>query len=675
MKAIITDKQSVAKDIARILNVNEKRDGYLFSDTYYITWTLGHLVSFALPSDYGYSRLVPTELPILPDPLTLFIRKKQTEKGYITDNVAYKQLKIIEKIINQSDSIIVATDSSAEGELIFRNVYDFLNCKTPFKRLWTNSMTDDAILRELNNLKSGMYYNNLYKAADCRAKADWLIGTNASQAFCFVCGMGNNSLGRVETPTLSMICSRYLENKHLNPESYWQLKVSVERDDLIYHFTSAKDIRSKNEAAKTYSALKECKTVTILNTEKVNIEEQPPLLFDLTELQKQANNFFNFSSEYTLEIAQRLYDKKFITYPQTSCCYIPDEVFKEVPNLLGIIDQMKDFSESMPLNYQNNRSVNNEKATSHHAIIITDIVPEYLSKDERLIYNMIITRMVEAFSSVCKKEKKTINARVGKLLFCCHRTVITDKGWRQVTNNSLEDGADSTQLPDFKDEENYSIKSYNLVEVKVKPQPLFTESTLLGAMETAGIGTALTRASIIGNLFRKEYIELSGNYLLPTQKGLYIYQSVKDMKIANVELAGIFEKQLKDIERGKLGTDTFMKSIHAFADDICKEILSIRFDVPGIIKCPKCGGQIKVSRKVVHCMNEHCNFLIFRKFLNKELSEQHIEQLLSSGKTKLIKGFKGKKNKKFDAHITFDEDFNSVLMLPDSQKGKKKGEN
>ncbi len=686
MIAIITEKPSVGKDIARVLNIDRKGDGYMFNEEYCVTWALGHLVSLALPVDYGAARISVSDIPLIPEPFRLVVRRKKAEKGYITDSQASRQLKIIESVLKKCDSIIVATDAGREGELIFRYIYSYLDCKLPFQRLWINSLTDEAIIKGFRSLKAGGEYDKLFYSSDCRAKADWLIGINASQSLCIVCGMGNNSIGRVQTPTLAMICSRYLENKSFLPKDYWQIKMSIEKEGVVIHFSSRGDFTNVQSAQKRFEELKKIKQARITKVIKKEVKEQPPLLYDLTELQKDASNIYDFSSERTLEIAQKLYENKLISYPRTSSRYIPDDVFSEIPALITNCKKYKSFSGLELFSTLNDRSVNNKKITDHHALLPTMVIPEILSNEEKAIYSLIVYRMFEAFSPLCLKEVTNVEADADGLTFVSTGTRIIRKGWRVIQNKPEENENDNQLMPDFSEEEILNIGGYNMVGKKTKPKPFYTEATLLTAMENCGkelengrqreimkelgIGTAATRASIISVLFKRNYIQRSGKSIIPTDKGLFIYEAVKDMKVADVELTGGWEKDLKDIENGLMLPETFMNSIGIFTSQACHEILKLRINLPGVLKCPKCNQNITINKKVARCMNDKCRFIIFRTFLNKELTEQHIQQLISSGKTKLIKGFRGRKDSQFDAHVAFDDEYNTILVFPESTRNK-----
>lgn len=696
MIAILAEKPSVGKDIARVLKVAESGQGYLYGNGYIITWALGHLVSLALPTDYGPARLTASDLPIVPDPFRLVVRRKKTAKGTSTDSAAYKQLKVIRQVFDQCQSIIVATDAGREGELIFRYIYTYLECRKPFQRLWINSLTDGAILAGFSALQDGSRYDNLYRAADCRAKADWLIGINASQALCLTSGMGNNSLGRVQTPTLAMVCSRYLERRDFKPTDYWQLKITLKRGEHCLHFSAPDNIADHGLAEAGYARLKTYSEATIARVERKAVKEPPPLLYDLTALQKDASIHHDLSAERTLELAQRLYEKKLISYPRTGSRYIPQDVLSEIPSLLEKIGRLKAFSPCAKLTKLSYRSVNDGKVTDHHALITTGIPPENLQEEERWVYHLIAGRMLEAFSPECRKETLFVEATCGGQPFLARGSRILSPGWRGVYNRprEKEEGEEENAegLAAFRAEEAVPVSGYNLVKKKTLPKPLHTEATLLTAMENAGrelidqgqraalkeigIGTPATRASIIGTLFARDYIERSGKSLQPTQKGLYVYRAVKSMRIANVELTGSCEKSLADIEQGVQPAETFDRAIEVYTRQVTSELLSLRMagNMPGTLACPKCKeGRVGMYEKVARCSNQACRLIVFRRILNKELTDKQLEQLFTSGFTQLIKGFKGKKGNLFDACISFDKGFSTTFSFPDGGKSGEGG--
>lgn len=329
MKTIIAEKPSVAKEIAHIVGADKREEGYMQGNGYFVTWAFGHLVQPAMPETYGMKGFHVENLPVIPDPFILVPRQVKTENGYKPDAGVLAQIKIIGKLFDSSERIIVATDAGREGELIFRYLYAYLGCRKPFDRLWISSLTDTAIREGLLNLKDGKEYDNLYHAAKARSEADWLVGINGTQALTIAAGRGTYSVGRVQTPTLGMVCERYWEHKRFEPKPFWQVHFGVVDADSgnILKFTSANRWTDKATATDIYNKVKDTGSAIITKVATKRKVEKAPLLYDLTTLQKEANSQHGFTAEHTLSIAQKLYEAKFITYPRTSSRYISDDVF------------------------------------------------------------------------------------------------------------------------------------------------------------------------------------------------------------------------------------------------------------------------------------------------------------------------------------------------------------
>ncbi|EXZ71502.1 DNA topoisomerase [Bacteroides fragilis] len=698
MKAIIAEKMSVGLDIARVVGAADRKDGYCTGNGYMVTWAMGHLVSLAMPGAYGYAKTSAEDLPILPDPFRLVPRQVRTDKGMVTDIAAARQLKVIDSVFAQCDSIIVATDCAREGELIFRWIYSYLGYTKPFKRLWISSLTDEAIREGMANLREGSGYDSLYAAADCRAKADWLVGLNASRALATASGSANSSIGRVQTPTLAMVCARFKENWRFVSTPYWQLHLTLKRQDAHRMFIHTEEFKDKDAAETAYRKITSGSLATITKAERKRTFQQAPLLYDLTTLQKDCNVHYDLTAEKTLSIAQSLYEKKLVSYPRTGSRHIPGDVMPHIPSLLEKVAAMPEFREygdSFDLSNLNTRCVDDTKVTDHHALVITGIAPEGLSEAESTVYSMIAGRMLEAFSPPCEKELLVMECACEGMTFRSRSSSIVRPGWRGVFAGKEDREKDGLErdggTAEFAGGETVPVTGHGLAQKKTLPKPLYTEATLLAAMETcgkditdeqakeavkdSGIGTPATRAAIITTLIKRDYITRSGKSIVPTEKGMYLYEAVKDMRVADVELTGSWEKALSQIEGHTLGTETFMQSIRDYTRKATGEIL--RLDFPATrekaFTCPKCKtGKIILRSKTAKCDQEGCGLLVFRRILNKELADTHMEQLFSSGITKIIKGFKGKKGVPFDAAVTFDAEYNPVFSFPKAGNGKRK---
>ncbi len=694
MIALIAEKPSVAKDIARIIGATGRNDGYLSGNGYMVTWAFGHLIQLAMPEAYGVANFRKESLPILPTDFQLIPRQVKAEKGYKADPGVLKQLKVIKEVFDQCDRIIVATDAGREGELIFRYIFHYLNCRKPFVRLWISSLTDKAIREGLDNLQPGGRYDNLYLSAKSRSEADWLIGINATQALSVAAGQGVFSLGRVQTPTLVMICSRYLENKNFVPAKFWQLKAHTASGEISFPAQSTAKWEQQPEAIAALQRVKDAGQLVVKSVERKEASQEPPLLYDLTTLQKEANTKLNFSADKTLSIAQSLYEKKVMSYPRTGSRYISEDVFDEMPERVALLGQYPRFAGyAAGLNGAtlNRRSVNDSKVTDHHALIITENLPGELSKDERAVYELVAGRMLEAFSGRCVKDVTTAVLSAGDTDFMVKGAVMKVAGWRAVFSEQDTEDEDNATLPPLQEGQCLPLSAVDLLEKQTKPKPLHTESSLLAAMENAGkeledaelkarlkdagIGTPATRAAIIETLFVRQYIVREKKNLVPTDKGLAVYKIVKDKKIADVEMTGMWENALAKIEAGGMDADTFRKSIEVYAAQITAELLSVQLSIANdeTCPCPKCNsGRILFYPKVAKCSNVDCTLTIFRNKCDKQLSDKQIIELVTKRKTGLIKGFKGKNGKAFDASLVLDEQFNVGFSFPKKKEKPKK---
>lgn len=703
MKVIIAEKPSVAREIARVVRATNRKEGYIEGSNYTVTWALGHLITAAMPEAYGFKGFHKENLPILPPVFTLIPRQVKSGKGYKADPSVVAQLKVIEKFFKAAESIIVATDAGREGELIFRFIYEYLGIAKPFERLWISSLTDKAIREGLSNLKSGAEYDNLYYAARARSEADWLVGINATQAVSIAAGYGTYSLGRVQTPTLCMVCSRFWENKKFTPQPFWQLSLSVKDDDENFRFSNPERCFNKEEATTLYEKIKAASHITIETIVRKEAKQEPPLLYDLTTLQKEANSRYRYSAEQTLTLAQKLYERGYITYPRTGSRYISEDVFEEIPALIAFLHDHPVWGiHTRNLSVLNARSVNGKKVTDHHALLITGKKPIDVFGEEAVIYNMIAGRMLEAFSPRCEKDVTTVTALCEGVKFTLKGEIIRQKGWRSILKN--EKGKDKEQLeaeeresrengegvliPEWNEGIQLAISACSLAQGTTKPKPLHTESSLLAAMETAGkeledeelraglkdcgIGTPATRAAIIETLFAREYMVRKEKSLVPTEKGLVLYSIVKEMKIGNAEMTGQWEADLAKIERGEMKEKDFRKDIESYATQITDELLSSKILFPqrrSDILCPKCGkGSLVFYPRCAKCSDADCGWTLFRTVAGKSLTDEQLTRLAVNGETDIIKGFTSKAGKRFEASLSLDGDFKTVFVFPERKK-------
>ena len=711
MKTIIAEKPSVAKEIAHIVGADKREEGYMQGNGYYVTWAFGHLVQPAMPETYGMKGFHAENLPVIPDPFVLVPRQVKTENGYKADAGVLAQIKIIGKLFDSSERIIVATDAGREGELIFRYLYAYIGCRKPFDRLWISSLTDTAIREGLLNLRDGKEYDNLYHAAKARSEADWLVGINGTQALTIAAGRGTYSVGRVQTPTLGMVCERYWEHKRFESKPFWQVHFGVVDADSgnILKFTSANRWTDKATATDIYNKVKETGSVIITKVATKRKVEKAPLLYDLTTLQKEANSQHGFTAEHTLSIVQKLYEAKFITYPRTSSRYISDDVFATLPKLFKNLENHSEYGEKVKLlpgseDYSKN-SVNAAKVTDHHALLITENAAIGLFKDEKIVYDMILCRMIEAFSADCIKDITSVTAQVDhEVEFGISGSIIRQTGWRALPlkekNNRQDKDADATDnevkdqvIPNWQEGQHITLSGCTITEGKTQPKPLHTESTLLAAMETAGkeieddtmrqamkdsgIGTPATRAAIIETLLKREYMMRQQKKLVPTEKGLALHSVVKDMAIANVEMTGKWEAELAKIERGEASADGFTHSIEGYTREITAELLGcdrLFSHKDSGCQCPKCKqGTMQFFGKVVICSNKECGMPVFKQVAGKLLTDADITDLLTKGKTRTLNGFTSKQGKPFSAAIAFDENFNTKFVFAERKTAEKRG--
>ena len=696
---IIAEKPSVARDIARIVGATNKQDGYLEGNGYMVTWAMGHLITLAMPEAYGFAAYKAEDLPIRPNPFQLVVRQVRKDKEYISDPAALKQLKVIRSCFDKVDRIIVATDAGREGELIFRYIYQHLGCRKPFDRLWISSLTDKAIREGLSNLKPGSHYDNLYYSAKARSEADWLMGINASRALS-IARKGGYSLGRVQTPTLAMVCRRYIENRDFSSVPYWKLSVHTEKEGLSLKAVGCKDYESEALAQTALATLHSQSQLTVESVVR-RVDEHgrikvghtsPPLLYDLTALQKEANRRHGFSADKTLSIAQSLYEKKITTYPRTGSRYISEDVFEEVPALL----HKTGATITPPLN---RHSVDNAKITDHHAIIPTGETPSGLSTDETTIYQMVVNRFIEAFSPDSEEERMQVRFTDGTNSFTWKACRQISLGWKTVQKGKeteaekKEDGDEQffSSLPNLIEGETLPLVHAEITEHKTKPKPLYTEAALLSAMENAGkdvsdveskkamaecgIGTPATRANIIETLILRDYIRRDKKVIIPTEKGLAVYEIVKDKRIANAEMTGSWELTLAAIEAGQMPPEKFAQGINSYVGTICEELLSLAPKQKSYptYRCHKCGNEsVGIYAKVAKCRHEGCDFHIFREICGILLSEDNIRDLISSGRTSVLKGLTSKAGKKFNARLVLGEDYTTSFEF-ESRKGQQRG--
>ena len=583
MIAILTDKPNVGKEIARILGAHTREDGYMSGNGYMVTWTFGNMLSLAMPKDYGMDRPERGDFPINPAPFRLMVKHIRTDTGWIPDINAVLQLKVIEKVFDACESIIAATDASREGEMVFRYLYRYLECRKPYRRLWISSLTDEAVLEGMGSLRPGSLYDRMFLAADSRNKADWVLGLNASYALCQATGTGNNSLGRVQTPVLAAISSRYRERENHIATDTFPVFISLCKNNTLLKMRCTEEFTDREAAARLYSDCKLAGHARVTAVSRQIREIEPPALYNLTELQKDANRYYGLTAGQTHDIAQSLYEKKLISYPRTAGRHISRDVYDTLPAIMEkalVWKELRPYVKSMGIDLTRlpEHVIDDDRLTEHPAIIITGVCPEKLDNTEMQVFMLVIGRMLETFMPPCRIEYTTVNAVCATGIFRMQASRILEKGWHasfEHENAAMPEGYTPSAWFEVQAGEMFPVAACNLVHKKALPVSPFTDAELIDYMDTAGLGTVATRSNIIQTLIDRKYIRYSGRYIIPTRKGLYIYETVRGMKIANASLTSGWEAMLAHIERGQLAPKAFLDGAKKLAKEITDDIFRI----------------------------------------------------------------------------------------------------
>ncbi len=586
MKVCITEKPSVAKDIAQILGANIKRDGYYEGGDYIVTWTFGHLCTLKEPADYTeyWKRWSLGVLPMIPEKFGIKI---------IPDTGIERQFKVIETLISQAEEVINCGDAGQEGELIQRWVMQKASIKCPVKRLWISSLTDDSIKEGFMNLRPEKDFNNLYFAGLSRAIGDWILGMNCTRLYSLKYSSPGNvlSIGRVQTPTLALIVQRQNEIEHFKPEDFWELK-SLYRE-VTFNATSGK-FKTIEEAE---NALRDItgKPMSITDVQKKKGKEAPPRLFDLTSLQVECNKKWGWTADETLRLIQSLYEKKVTTYPRVDTTYLSEDIYPKVP---AILRQMEPYAPlTTPLLAgkisKSKKVFDNSKVTDHHAIIPTGQSPKILVGDERKMYHLIALRFIAAFYPDCQFLTTTVMGAIDKMAFKASGKVIVEAGWRdvfsQLPNTECNSNDDDSILPEFRVGES-GPQEPSLLKKTTQPPKYYTEGTLLRAMESAGktvedeelreamkdngIGRPSTRAAIIETLFKRKYIYRNRKSIMATNAGIELIGTINEELLKSAKLTGLWENKLRRIERGDYPASDFISELKALVNEIVINVLS-----------------------------------------------------------------------------------------------------
>lgn len=683
MITIIAEKPSVALSIAKVVGATVRRDGYLTGGGYNVTWAFGHMVEIWAEGSDDWE----APLPLLPEAFSLRVGRSKSGRA---DAGYAKQLGVIRSLVHQSESVVNAGDAGREGELIQRYIYSFIGLTKPVRRLWISSLTDSAIREGMRSLRPSGDYDALYAAGKARSEADWLIGINATRALTRASG-GEKvlSLGRVQTPTLGLVCRRFLENRDFVETPIWTLEAEARLGKTLFR---ARSPRYEDYAAscRDAEAVRSDGFLRVKEVEKTTKAVMPPLLHDLTSLQKECNRRHGMTADATLSAAQSLYEKRLITYPRTGSRYITEDVFRGIPALIKTL-----LGEERE--YLNRRCVNDSKVTDHHALLPTGERPGEMTLNESHVYREIVLRLQEAFSPLCEVLETRVSFESAGVPFAAQSSEILTKGWKEVRGEKEQpkdpDGNDIVELlPPFKEGDACPLEGLQSIEGKTRPKPLLTDATLLEAMEHAGrevedealkealkecgLGTPATRAGEIETLLRRGYIERQAKSLVPTPLGLSVYELVKGKAICDVALTAAWEKALSEIAEGGGAVEAFDGGIRELAARMVGELLVesssasslLRDEVVSGASCPHCGKAVLLTTKIVRCSDSDCGWKIWRTYFGKTLSQREVLLLLGRGETPQLKGLVGKSGKPFTGILALDPSGGVALRFVDHSK-------
>jgi DNA topoisomerase-3 len=693
---VIAEKPSVGRDLSRVLpGTFQKQEQYLESEDYIVTWAVGHLVQLAEPEEYDakFKKWRMADLPILPDRFKLVVRDERSRK----------QMTVIKRLLGREDVELVvnACDAGREGELIFAYVYEKAGARKPVRRLWLSSMTAQAIRDAFAQLRPSAEFAKLEQAARSRSEADWIVGMNATRAATIRLRSafdGAVSLGRVQTPTLAIVARREEEIRAFKPEPYWVVDATFAAEgervyDGRYHAGAQPRIATAEEAEKIVAACRG-RVGEITKLEKTKRSEKPPLLYDLTSLQRDANTRYGFSARRTLAAAQRLYEEhKALTYPRTNSRFLTGDMVPELKPIAELVGRRPEYAAAakyvtgldvLPLG----RVVNDAKVTDHHAIIPTrsEHKVDRMSDDDRKVYDLAVRRFLAAFHPEALFENTRLETTVLEHVFRTRGKVLLVPGWRGVYGEGLDSGAGADddegreqQLPRLERGESAEVREIASEAKETKPPRRYTDASLLAAMETAGklvedeelreamkdsgIGTPATRAAIIERLIQVGYLEREGRSLVCTDKGLQVVKLLEEHPLTSPALTGDWEKRLADIEHGSETRDRFMRDIAEFArgtvSELDSKLASVKVERATLGPCPICGREIRENRKGYSCWSREdpgCGFVIWKAKAGKTLTPAIARELIDKGFTeKPVTGFKGRSGRTFKARLALQQ--------------------
>ena len=667
MQLVIAEKPSVAQSIARVIGAGEKKDGYMEGSGYIVSWCIGHLVELAQPDAYSeaWKKWSYESLPMIPE-------EWQTEvKG---DTAA--QYKVLKGLMHDKrvESVVCATDAGREGELIFRLVYEQAGCSKPIKRLWISSMEESAIREGFENLRPGSDYENLYQSALCRQRADWLVGLNGTRLFTVLYGGKMLKVGRVQTPTLAMLVEREEKIRNFKKEQYYMVHILMDGIDAVTERIDDK-AQAESIAAACVSG-----AATVVSVKKEEKTMQPPKLYDLTTLQRDANRLFGFTAKQTLEYTQSLYEKKLVTYPRTDSQYLSDDMEQTARGVIEAVFGSILFQEDVLFNPDIKRVMNSKKVTDHHAIIPTleiagaDLAA--LPEPERKVLSLIANRLLCATGEKHLYETVKAEFSCGSHVFAVSGKSVTYDGWKlfedvfkrsyKITGNKDEENGDK-KLPELSEGQTFDGVQTKISEHFTSAPKRFTEDSLLSAMERAGsenigddverkgLGTPATRADVIEKLVKDGYVKREKKQMIPTEDGMKLITVLPDV-VKSPKLTADWENTLTLVSKGEYSMQEFMGGIEDMVKELVKTYQSVSDEQKSMFvcdtqdifgKCPKCGSDVVKGKFGAYCKNK-CGMNVSRA-MGAALTDSQIKSLLA-GKKILVKGLKGKKGS-YDAYL------------------------
>jgi DNA topoisomerase III len=703
MRLIVAEKPSVGRDIAGALGSHRKEKGSLAGDGWTVTWALGHLAELAPPDAYGeeYKKWRLESLPILPERFKVRVSSKTRE-----------QFGVVRGLMRDPSvtEVVNACDAGREGELIFAYLYGLSGCRKPVLRLWISSLTREAIRAGFGSLRDGSSMKPLEDAARSRGEADWIVGMNATRAYSVRFGSRGNvlSVGRVQTPTLKLLVDREREIQEFEPEKFWTVHARFSREGKTYDgvwFENKRNRLPEKETADRIAEKVRGGSGTVRKAQKKTTTEKPPLLYDLTELQRNANARYGFTAERTLRAAQALYEeKKLITYPRTSSRYLSKDMvggLKRRIEAAGALPDLSPFAEKLlekeklPIS---KRIADDAKVTDHHAIVPTNKEPsDGLPPDEAKVYDLVARRFLAVFFPVARFENTTVVTEVRKETFLSRGRVVLEAGWRALYPEGVGGRKEKEPpvLPPIEVRQEWAVAKVGVKEGETKPPPRYSESALLGAMETAGklvedeelrqqmkdsgLGTPATRAVTIERLIKVGYVERDKKVLVPTEKGRSLIGLLGDSPLTSAGFTARWEERLARMEKGAERRPNFMSDINRFTTELVEEVRGMegeKLAVPSRSReplgaCPKCGSPVVETKKAYGCSawkKTGCDFAIWKQVSGKRLSESQAKQLLARGRTGQLKGFKSKAGKPYSAALKLDGEHKVRLEFDNARK-------